>query len=498
MSLNKFSDVDTGYTLNLDIGADEIKANQISTTNIDVTTINGAPYIPGGGGGGVTNPLSANLQLGGFSIIEPLASASPSLNIDQLDPAKKIDLKVGGVAKVEVKSGEVELKEKLNMGQKLIENVGGIINASAPTGVSGTVTSIGESTTNMSQTFTSNKASIQQLGNEIIRFEPTLVTASKDIDMTSNSIRSVSRIQSQSGANLIEFDSGASNELALISAQTRVGDSSISGNELFIDSNVARLTGSTSIDLLASVVNCGAPLDMKDNEILNGEVDTIQLIDLKNSILRINDSLQTLTNTIIPTTEVEYKYDSKEASDIKADAAPPVMNPVDSGLGWYYTNSSSTAPTNKINWYFVGDSPTRRLGGLRFIASRVKIYNNSSLAVLPFYNVYTKPQGDGKDAASWYRSRQTYTVKSADQPSISNGDTVLLVAGTDPSGSETDITHYTLELDFTTVGPQQPDEEIFLIAFSTGSSAPTNQVQLALTKFISSFDGLTQVVETTG
>ena len=307
----------------------------------------------------------------------------------------------------------------------------------------------------------------------------------------------VSRIQSQSSANLIQFDSGANNELAIISGQTRVGDSSTSGNELFIDSNVVRLTGSASIDLLASVVNCSAPLDMKDNEILNGEVDTIQLLDLKNSILRINDTVQTLTNTIIPTTEVEYKYDSTEATAIKAGGAPPVTNPVDSGLGWYYTNSSSTAPTNKINWYFVGDSPTRRLGGLRFIASRVKIYNNSSLAVLPFYSVYTKRQNDGKDA-SWYRSRQTYTVKSADRLSISNGDTVLLVAGTDPSASETDVTHYTLEFDFTTVGPQQPDEEIFLIAFSTGSSAAVNEVQFALTKFITSFDGLTEVVETTG
>lgn len=121
MSLNKFTDVNKGFTLGLDLGADEIKANQIETTNIDVTTINGAPYVPGGGGG-VTNPLSANLVLGGFSIIEPLAAASPSLNIDQLDVAKKIDLKVGGVPKVEIQNSEIKLSENLNMNQKQIDN----------------------------------------------------------------------------------------------------------------------------------------------------------------------------------------------------------------------------------------------------------------------------------------------------------------------------------------------------------------------------------------
>ena len=308
-------------------------------------------------------------------------------------------------------------------------------------------------------------------------------------------LSSASRIQSKSGANLIEFDSGANNELALISQQTRVGDSSTSGNELFIDSNLIRLNSSASIDLVSSSVNCNAPLDMKDNEILNGEVDTIQLIDLKNSVIRMNKELQELSNKIIPTTEVEYKYNSVEANAIKAGSGAPIPNPVDSGLGWYFKNSSSTAPTNKINWYFVGDSPLRRLGGLDFITAKVKIYNNPSLDVLPFISVYTKRQEDGKDA-SWYRSRQTYTVKSADQKNISNGDTVLLVAGRDPSASETTITHYTLELDFTTVGPQGPEEEIFLIALSTGSSAALNQVQFALTEFVTSFDGLTAVVNT--
>jgi hypothetical protein len=125
MSLNKFTNTSTGFDLDLDIGCDELKANNITTDNIDANTINGGPI-----GGGVTNPLTSDLKLGGFAIIEPLTAVSPALNIDQLDPAKKIELKVGGVAKVVVKSGEVELKENLNMDNNEIKNVSVVDNLS--------------------------------------------------------------------------------------------------------------------------------------------------------------------------------------------------------------------------------------------------------------------------------------------------------------------------------------------------------------------------------
>jgi hypothetical protein len=46
MSLNKFTNTSTGFDLDLDIGCDELKANNITTTNIDLVTINGQPYPP--------------------------------------------------------------------------------------------------------------------------------------------------------------------------------------------------------------------------------------------------------------------------------------------------------------------------------------------------------------------------------------------------------------------------------------------------------------------
>jgi hypothetical protein len=46
MSLNKFTDATKGYDLDLGVGADEMKANQIETKNIDLVTINSKPYPP--------------------------------------------------------------------------------------------------------------------------------------------------------------------------------------------------------------------------------------------------------------------------------------------------------------------------------------------------------------------------------------------------------------------------------------------------------------------
>ena len=108
MSLNKFFDTNTGFNiLKMNIGADEVKCNNIDTTNINTTTINGVPPV-----GGVSNPLTENLKLGGFAIVEEIG-LSPSLNIDQLDNTKDIKLKIAGISKVDVKDNEVSFNENI-------------------------------------------------------------------------------------------------------------------------------------------------------------------------------------------------------------------------------------------------------------------------------------------------------------------------------------------------------------------------------------------------
>jgi hypothetical protein len=205
-----------------------------------------------------------------------------------------------------------------------------------------------------------------------------------------------------------------------------------------------------------------------------------------------------MTGKLIATSEKSYSFDSAEAKASAADQGAPIANPVDAGLGWYFVNSGTSAPDNKINWYFVGDSPTRHLGSIFAITARLKIYNNTSLQDLPFITIYTKPQGDGNDASGWYRSRQNWLVSGADQANITSNDTVLLVAGNDPSQSDQDVPHLALVKDeWSSVGPQGDDEEILLMALSTDSGATQNSVQLALTKFTTSYSGNTEVIHTT-
>jgi len=235
MSLNKFFNVDTGYDiLKMNIGADEIKCNNIDTTNINTTTINGVPPV-----GGVQNPLTENLKLGGFAIVEELGLA-PSLNIDQLDNTKDIKLKIAGISKVDVKDNEVSFNENINMNQKLIENCSGFINPTAPTGIAGTASSIGESTTDLSMIFQSNQASIQQLANQIIRFEPSLIVSSKDIDMTSNSIIGVSSVVGD--GNDLTLRNGGGESIILNSSTNTIdilnNDLNMNGNQI---DNVIRL-----------------------------------------------------------------------------------------------------------------------------------------------------------------------------------------------------------------------------------------------------------------
>lgn len=57
MSLNKFSNVLTGFDLKLDGGFDEVKCNSLDTTNVNTSTINGEP-IPS------TTPINYGLATG--------------------------------------------------------------------------------------------------------------------------------------------------------------------------------------------------------------------------------------------------------------------------------------------------------------------------------------------------------------------------------------------------------------------------------------------------
>ena len=196
-------------------------------------------------------------------------------------------------------------------------------------------------------------------------------------------------------------------------------------------------------------------------------------------------------------TSSQVPNDSPQAAAIAADQGAPMANTNDPGLGWYFTNDN--APNNKINWYFVGDTPTRTLAGLVTLSAEVKLYKQATLSVLPYITIYTKPEGDG-DEAAWYRSRQNWLFSAADQMTLASltNPTAVMLFGADPLDFAPGVTRYSLVKDTnSSVGPQTDSEQILLIALSTSSNLPDGDVEFALTKFLSVANGVTVLIETT-
>ena len=147
-----------------------------------------------------------------------------------------------------------------------------------------------------------------------------------------------------------------------------------------------------------------------------------------------------------------------------ADGEHPVRDP-DGRAGWRYTNTAG----NKINWYLWSelqhvDYSLSQFEGMYMV---VEIKTQGSM---PYWTVYTKPQGDGSDA-SWYRSRINYSdeVGSA---ALAPGRYLFHSSNFDPTGIEPALPRLSLPVGFNTVGPQGGSEELWLMALSTSSNYP--------------------------
>jgi len=146
--------------------------------------------------------------------------------------------------------------------------------------------------------------------------------------------------------------------------------------------------------------------------------------------------------------------------------------------GWKFTNTEA----GKINWYFVAQDNTQHktLEDYSGFYAQVKL---DSIVSLPFFNVYTKPKGDGTDASSWYGSRRTYVFPS--DHGVQPGEDVLMYFGADLPATYPDMKHVQLVLDpGSSNGSDDPSQEFLFIAFSTNSGAVLNGVNICAKAFI--------------
>lgn len=190
-------------TLNLNLDEANTKVNivggdlDMNTNNI--TTVGDIEMINDGGSEiknvfRITGSTVNSLFLGGNTISS--TANTGDCNFRCVNEAACIRFRVGlaDIDKMFVCGTEIKSFVDLNMNQNLLQNVGAVINSSAPTGVSGTIASIGETTTNMSMAFTANTAAINQLATNIASFTPTLNTSFQDLSMDGNNITNVGNV----------------------------------------------------------------------------------------------------------------------------------------------------------------------------------------------------------------------------------------------------------------------------------------------------------------
>ena len=153
-------------------------------------------------------------------------------------------------------------------------------------------------------------------------------------------------------------------------------------------------------------------------------------------------------------------------ANVYADGTPGQADPTGVSAGWYYKNTADL--TDKINWYyFYNNNPAHTMTTATLDGNFAVI--NLRTATAPFFVFYTQPEGDGNDAAVWYRSRYVYATYTDLSAYI--GQDVLIYWGDDPDVMP-GLPRIELTLDtFSTVGPQGV-ENISFGALSTSTGYP--------------------------
>lgn len=133
-------------------------------------------------------------------------------------------------------------------------------------------------------------------------------------------------------------------------------------------------------------------------QLVQSNLDTLSALELKHY------NQQNYLN------EVEQRV--RNVASVYADGSPALVQ--DASLlaeqGWYYKKSAA-AGNKKHNWYMPVPEGLK-VKHLKSISLYAKIQTTSPLqrdGELPFFGIYTARLGDGKDRASWYRSRITWS-----------------------------------------------------------------------------------------
>ena len=180
----------------------------------------------------------------------------------------------------------------------------------------------------------------------------------------------------------------------------------------------------------------------------------------------------------------------EDNASVYADGTAPIAEP--SGqAGWYYKNDGQNigfSGLDKINWYFFdGSVQTETIDSVLtgYAVGEIKGTEPFHLAI------YTFPQGDGNDAGSWYRSRIVYVPANG---SYEQNKKYLFVTSLEdtPANLYPDLERVEMvPSQISTVGPQDPSEQILTASLGTNSAAQQNSVEILINNvgYVSSVNG---------
>lgn len=179
------------------------------------------------------------------------------------------------------------------------------------------------------------------------------------------------------------------------------------------------------------------------------------------------------------TTEANQRLVVNTDRKVYGDYAPGEINPNPNAGGWYYRTSGGSI----IRWNFYSpkpnaDGPVGKLGNLE---SGWCIFTPwTADTAYPYLQFYTTPKLGGGNAASWYRSRVTYSrAPEAHTP----GTPVLLYFGQDPVDVFPGVPRRELTLEVPgNEGPQDADETVFASYLSHSTGQPDDHIVFSTTQ----------------
>ena len=283
-----------------------------------------------------------------------------------------------------------------------------------------------------------------------------------------------------------------------LTAYDTSGASQLSSTGIFFDGKNYKVTIEDNSTNIGTILNESLPqirdrldtdealIALHTTQISNlAAVDVTELAKLSD-LEAVDVSLQNRLNIIetkqpiiisIPIHHVPSFYADSSG---RADYIPASVSAVTPYTGLYYKNNLN----EKINWYIQSDIGLT-VGDIK--ALMLNFYNVSSITGLgtPFFSVYTKKDNITPNAASWYKSRKTF---SFDYTATTTINTSYAILADLKSITYSPLAYGHNIVNATTIaennkGNFDDTEQILFFSIGTSSNSPANLYEFIASKF---------------